>query len=174
VRPLYLNCKNTDSNLELLQPHIAPGTFHNSGEHYDPPKCHPHTWRVVLKEIMDWVKDANKIALFLWLYSPVGASKSAIMQSIVELIEKAGFLAAAFFFSRNAVGCDDKTPLIATLIYQLVISIPELHAHVWGALEQDLALFLCSIEAQIQVLIVKPLNTVATDKTLALTLLSRP
>ena len=160
--------------MELLQQHIAPGAFHNSDERYDPPKCHPHTRRAVLKKIMDWVKDANKVALILWLYGPAGAGKSAIAQTIAELLEEAGLLAAAFFFSRNAAKRNDKTPLVATLAYQLVISIPEIRAHVLRALEQDPSLFSRSIQAQIQALIVKPLNTVANDETLALALLSRP
>jgi hypothetical protein len=156
-----------------LQQHIAPGAFHNSDERYDPPKCHPHTRRAVLKKITDWVKDANKVALFLWLYGPAGAGKSAIAQTIAELLEKAGLLAAAFFFSRNAAGRNDKAALVATLVYQLVTSIPEIRVHVLEALK-DLALFSRSIEAQVHALIVKPLNAVANDETLAPILLSRP
>jgi hypothetical protein len=123
---------------------------------------------------MDWVKDANKVALILWLYGPAGAGKSAIAQTIAELLEEAGLLAAAFFFSRNAPGRNDKTPLVATLVYQLIISIPEIRAHVLEAVKQDPALFKRSIQAQIQALIVKPLNAVANDETLAPILLSRP
>jgi len=160
--------------MELLQQHIAPGAFHNSDERYDAPKCHPHTRRAVLKKIMDWVKDADKVAMFLWLYGPAGAGKSAIAQTIAELLEEAGLLAAAFFFSRNAAGRNDKTPLVATLVYQLIKSIPEIRAHVRKAVEQDPALFSCSVQAQIQTLIIKPLNAVANDETLAPTLLFRP
>ena len=179
VRLPYLTRKNTDSNfdfivMELLHQHIAPGAFHNSDERYDPPKCHPHTRRAVLKKIMDWVKDPNKVALFLWLYGPAGAGKSAIAQTIAELLEKAGLLAAAFFFSRNAAGRNDKTLLVPTLIYQLVKSIPEIRAYVLEALEQDPALFSYSIEAQIQALIVEPLNAAANKETLAPILFSRP
>jgi hypothetical protein len=160
--------------MELLQQHIAPGAFHNSDERYDPPKCHPHTRRAVLRKIMDWVKDPNKVALILWLYGPAGAGKSAIAQTIAELLEEAGLLAAAFFFSRDAPGRNDKTPLVATLVYQLVKSIPEMRAHVLEAVEQDPALFSCSIQAQIQGLIIKPLNAIVNDEALAPTLLSRP
>jgi len=160
--------------MRLLHRHIAPGAFHNSDERYDPPKCHPRTRRAVLKKIMDWVKDPNKVALFLWLYGPAGAGKSAIAQTIAELLEEAGFLAAAFFFSRNAAERNDKTPLVATLVYQLVISIPEIAAHVLEAVKRDPALFSRSTKAQIHALIVKPLNATATDETLAPTLHSRP
>jgi hypothetical protein len=160
--------------MELLQQHIAPGAFHNSDERYDPPKCHPQTRRAVLKKITDWVKDANKVALFLWLYGPAGAGKSAIAQTIAELLEKAGLLAAAFFFSKNAAGRNEKTPLVATLVYQLVTSIPEIRVHVLEALDENPALFSRSIEAQVHELIVKPLNAVANDETLSPILLSRP
>ena len=160
--------------MEHLQRHIASGAFHNSDERYDAPKCHPRTRRAVLEKIMDWAKDANKVALFLWLYGPAGAGKSAIAQTIAELLQEAELLAAAFFFSRNAPGRNDKTPLVATLIYQLVRSIPEIRAHVLEALEQDPALFSCSIQAQIQALIIKPLNAIANDETLGPVLLSRP
>jgi hypothetical protein len=113
-------------------------------------------------------EDVNKVALFLWLYGPAGAGKSAIAQTIVEL------LAAAFSLSRNAAGCNDKTRLVATLIYQLIKSIPEIRAHVLEAVEQDPALFSYSIGAQIQALIVKPLNAAANEEALAPILLSRP
>ena len=176
---VYLNRENADSNfeftvMELLHQHIAPGAFHNSDERYDPPKCHPHTRRAVLKKIRDWVEDADKVTLFLWLYGPAGAGKSAIAQTIAELLEKLGLLAAAFFFSRNAAGRNDKTRLVATLVYQLVKSIPEIRAHVFEALEHDPALFSCSIDTQIQALIIKPLNAAANEETLAPILLSRP
>ena len=160
--------------MELLQQHIAPGAFHNSDERYEPPKCHPRTREAVLKKIEGWVKDANKVALFLWLYGPAGAGKSAIAQTIAELLEQAGLLAAAFFFSWNAIGRNEKTPLVATLVYQIIISIPEIRVHVLEGLEQDPALFSRSIQAQIQALIIKPLNLVAIDETLAPTLRSRP
>jgi hypothetical protein len=160
--------------MELLQQHMAPGAFHNSDERYDPPKCHPHTRRAVLKKIMDWVKDPNKVALFLWLYGPAGAGKSAIAQTIAELLEEAGLLAAAFFFSRNAAGRNDKTRLVSTLVYQLVKSIPEIRAHVLEAVKLDPALFSRTIDAQIQTLIVKPLNAAVNKETLAPILLSCP
>jgi hypothetical protein len=160
--------------MELLHQHIAPGAFHNSEERYDPPKCHPHTRRAVLKKIMDWVKDPNKVALFLWLYGPAGAGKSAIAQTIAELLEKQGFLPLLSFSLGMQLGATIRPRLVPTLVYQLVKSIPEIRAHVLEAVEGDPALFSCSIQAQIQALIIKPLNAVANEETLAPILLSRP
>jgi len=159
--------------MELLQQNIAPGAFHNSD---DPPKCHPDTREAILKKIIDWMKDANKVALFLWLYGPAGAGKSAIAQTIAELLESLGLLAAAFFFSRDAIGRNDKTPLIATLVYQLIISIPEIRSHVLLEVDEDPAVFSRSIQAQVEALIIRPLNAAAIDVALqaAPALLSRP
>jgi len=82
-----------------------------------PPKCHPRTRRAVLRKIIDRVNDLDRVALFLCLYGPAGAGKSTIAQTIAELLEKAGLVAAAFFFCRNALtGCNDKTPLVVTLV----------------------------------------------------------
>ena len=61
-----------------------------------------------------------------------------------------------------------------TLAYQLIVSIPEIRARVLKAVEEDPALFSRSIEAQVHTLIVKPLNAVANDETLAPILLYRP
>ena len=127
--------------MELLKQNVALGASHNSAERYDPPKCHPHTREAVLMKIEDWVKDAHKVSLFLWLYGPAGTGKSAIAQTIAELLESLELLAAAFFFSRNAAGRNDKTSLIPTLVYQLIMSIPEIRPHVLEAVIGDLALF---------------------------------
>ena len=43
------------------------------------------------------VAHIKQVALFLWLYGPAGAGKSAIAQTIAELLEEAGLLAGAFF-----------------------------------------------------------------------------
>jgi len=52
--------KKIDTGIELLQRKIAPGAFHDSGERYDPPKCHEHTRVAILQEIMDWIGNLNR------------------------------------------------------------------------------------------------------------------
>lgn len=36
--------------------HVALGALHNSGERFDPPKCHPNTRTSILQNIMEWIK----------------------------------------------------------------------------------------------------------------------
>ncbi|KAH9476239.1 hypothetical protein JR316_0011810 [Psilocybe cubensis] len=147
--------------LTSIQDKIAVGAFHNSAERYDPPKCHPNTREIVLKKIMDWVRDANNF--FMWLYGPAGAGKSAIAQTIADMCYTEGLLVASFFFSRNSVNRKDETLLITTIAYQLSIAIPETRERIGKAVELDPMILSKSLEAQIQSLIVEPLNEAALE-----------
>ncbi|KAF8798344.1 hypothetical protein BYT27DRAFT_6902614 [Phlegmacium glaucopus] len=147
--------------MRKLEKKIAPGAFHNSAERYDPPKCHPKTRIAVLKKIMDWVQgleDSERRCYFMWLYGPAGAGKSAIAQSIAERCHALKLLAASFFFSRTAAGRNDHSRLIATLTYQLCLSIPEIRTYVKDIVELDPNIFSLSLETQLQTLIIEPLS----------------
>jgi hypothetical protein len=150
------------TGIELLQRKTAPGALHNSDERYDPPKCHPHTRKAILQEIMDWIKDNDRLTRFLWLYGPAGAGKSAIEQTIAELCYQMNLLAATFFFSRSVNGRNDKTFLITTIVDQLIESIPEIREHVGIALHKNPSLLTRSLEAQMDGLVVRPLNEAAS------------
>lgn len=154
--------------IRLLQQKISLGAFHNSDERYDPPKCHPRTREAIIKKIMEWVKDPEKLARFLWMYGPAGAGKSAIAQTIAEICHEANLLAAAFFFSRTVTGRNSKTNLITTLIYQLTVSIPEIREHVGKALERNPALLSMSLKAQLRALLIEPLREIGDLEALLL------
>jgi len=147
---------------DLLE-NIVPGAFHNSAERYDPPKCHPHTREAVLKRIMLWVNDPANEAQIMWMFGPVGAGKSAIAQSIAEMCFQQGKLAASFFFSRNASGRNDETRFISTLVYQLVLAIPEIKDVTNKALQDDPLLLSRSLHVQAESLITRPLNDLLTS-----------
>jgi NACHT domain len=148
---------------DFLEKYVVPDAFHNSAERYDPPKCHPHTREAILKRIMLWVDDPANEAQIMWMFGPAGAGKSAIAQSIAEMCFQQGKLAASFFFSRNASGRDNETRFISTLVYQLVLAIPEIKDAVNKALEDDGLLLSRSLHDQAQSLITKPLNDCLTS-----------
>ncbi|KDR67012.1 hypothetical protein GALMADRAFT_80238 [Galerina marginata CBS 339.88] len=151
---------NYFSGIDVLRKHMAPGAFHNSSERYDPPKCHPQTRVAVIQAIIDWIEDGQKTSFIMWLNGPAGAGKSAIAQEIAELFYKSGRLAASFFWSRYAAGRNNEERLIASLAYQLLIAIPPMRAYVEEGLEADPSIFSRSLEAQMEALIVEPLNNV--------------
>jgi len=149
---------------KLLRDKVAPGAFHDSAERYDPPKCHPGTREMVIKEIMEWIQTVDREQLFLWMYGPAGSGKSAIAQSIAELCARLGLLAASFFFSRTAPGRSDATSLIPTLAYQFTISIPEIAEHIFLAIEKDPLILSRSVKVQLETLILQPLSTLRLDQ----------
>ena len=111
---------------------------------------------------MDWIKDNDRLTRFLWLYGPAGAGKSAIEQTIAELCYQMNLLAASFFFSRSVNGRNNKTFLITTIVDQLIVSIPEIREHVGIALYNNPSLLAQSLEAQMDALVVKPLEAAAS------------
>ena len=103
---------------------------------------------------------------FLWLCGPAGAGKTAIEQTIAEWCYQMKILAASFFFSRSiGDGRNKKSFLITTIVSQLVVAIPEIREHVGNALRNDPSLPAHSLEAQMDALIVKPLEAAASSST---------
>ena len=114
---------------------------------------------------MLWVDDPANEPQIMWMFGPAGAGKSAIAETIAEMCFKQGKLAASFFFSRNASesGRDNETRFISTLVYQLVLVIPEIKDAVNKALQDDPLLLSRSLQVQAQTLITKPLNDLLTS-----------
>jgi Fe-S cluster assembly ATPase SufC len=104
---------------------VATSAFHDSDELYDEPKCHPNTRVAVLDDIMKWVESEAEDDFIMWLFGPAGAGKSAIGKKIAELAVERGLLIGTFFFSRTSPTRNTKDRLIATLAYQMTVSIPD-------------------------------------------------
>lgn len=151
--------------MDILQENIVPGAFHDSDESCDPPKCHPRTREAVLEKIMKWVQmpDIERPSFYMWLHGPAGSGKSAIAHTIAEMCHEAGLLAATFFFSRNAPGRNDRARFVATLAYQLALSIPAMRGAICTALETDPMLLKKSLEAQLLALVVRPFQSGVAD-----------
>ncbi|KAF8962423.1 hypothetical protein BDZ97DRAFT_1627024, partial [Flammula alnicola] len=133
--------------------------FHNSEQHVDPPKCHPNTRLAVLQEIMEWIQHSeDRDAWIMWLNGAAGAGKSAIARSIAEMCEQAKLAFATFFFFRTDPTRNTAKPLVATLAYQIAISIPLARDIIVQVLDRDPRLFGRSFESQLKALIVEPLR----------------
>ncbi|TFK32202.1 hypothetical protein BDQ12DRAFT_692836 [Crucibulum laeve] len=161
VRGDYHHHVHGRKGMDLLLERIAPGAFHNSEERFDPPKCHPRTRVAVLNKISNWVEDPMKKTSIMWMYGPAGAGKSAIAQTIAEKYDSS-YLAASFFFARTSTDRNTSKPLIVTLAYQLLVSIPTFKLHVENIIENDPSIFSKSLETQMKTLIVEPLLKVLT------------
>jgi RecA/RadA recombinase len=144
--------------MDTLERRIAPGAFHNSGEKFDPPKCQPRTRTAILSSILAWLNDVGKDFAMLWLYGPTGSGKSAIAQTIAQYCHEQGFLVASFFFSKGQAGRNSEKHFMATIAYQIALSIPDTRRYISQAVENDPSVFSGSLESQLQTLIVNPLS----------------
>jgi hypothetical protein len=84
---------------QILSNNIAVGAMHNFKECYNVLRCHENTCKAVLKDISSWISDITKDTFILWLSTPAGLGKSAILQKIAEELDVSSHLAASFFFS---------------------------------------------------------------------------
>ncbi|PPQ88276.1 hypothetical protein CVT25_005439 [Psilocybe cyanescens] len=147
--------------LESLRKYVAHGAFHDSGERFDPPKCHPNTRIAIIKRITDWISGLNgdtRDALIMWLHGAAGAGKSAIAQTIAEILHGQHFFLATFFFSRNDPQRGAAKWLVTTLVYQLATKLPQVfRERVALTLEQDPLIVTKSLETQFMALVREPL-----------------
>jgi len=74
---------------------------------------------------MKWVESEAQDDFIMWLFGPAGAGKSAIAKRIAELAVERGLLIGTFFFSRTSSTRNIKDRPIATLAYQMAVSIPD-------------------------------------------------
>ncbi|KAF8951917.1 hypothetical protein BDZ97DRAFT_832186 [Flammula alnicola] len=123
---------------------------------------------------MEWIEDPDNLRWFLWLYGPAGSGKSAIAQTIAEMLHAAGILAASFFFSRTAAGRNNDRLFIPTIAFQLCLLIPENREIVGQTVDQDPSIFSRYLPTQLQKLVLNPLNRTLQDEKLMKRLRQRP
>jgi len=153
------------SGMDKLRKMVAFGALHDSKVRLDLPRCHPTTRRAVLEKLRGWIEGLEKTYQFIWLYGPAGGGKSAIAQTITELFYEMNMLVASFFFSTTVEGCSNSTLLIATIAYQLCLSIPEVRCYIEAVVERDPDILRLSLEAQVQKLIIRPLSQINFQST---------
>ena len=106
---------------------------------------------------MWWVQATKELEDILWLYGPAGAGKSAIAQTIAEMCAQLGLLVASFFFARASQSRNNEKCLIASIAYQLAISIPATRSNIESVVQIDPAIFDKSLDTQMEMLIIRPL-----------------
>ena len=134
--------------------------MHDSNERFPQPKCHPSTRERILERIINWV-ESDSPEKILWLSGSAGTGKSAIAQTISERCKRNGRLAATFFFFRTSSERNTSERFVATLAYQIALSVPGAKEFIASAVEDDLAVFSKDINSQLFQLIIRPLTLAA-------------
>ncbi|KIM36349.1 hypothetical protein M413DRAFT_449226 [Hebeloma cylindrosporum] len=151
--------------LNILHRHVAAGALHDSANRSNPPKCHPDTRMAVLDDIIGWVRLEDRETDVIWLHGPAGVGKTAIAQTIAEMCQENGELAASFFFSREEIDLNNDRPLIPTLAYQISQSFEIFKPHLSAAVEQNPRLiFGKSLPVQMRQLLLQPLKQTMANR----------
>lgn len=130
-------------------------------ERGNPPKCHPGTREAVFEDILKWIscpKGTQRAKWVLWLNGAAGSGKTAIEQSLAELCSERGIPAVTFFFFHADHTRNTLKPVIATLAYQLIQLVPPTREFIAEKIASDPLIFQRTFEAQLQALIIQPLN----------------
>ena len=126
----------------------------------DQPKCHPGTHVAILDYLTVWATALTYAYPIIWLHGPAGAGKSAIQRTIAQILSNKGLLFASFFFFRTANGHNSEKHFIATISYQLALSIPATCPYIEKTIERDPLIFSLSLWDQAKALIISPLLAV--------------
>jgi len=84
-----------------------------------------------------WLHDVRRDCGMLWMYGPSSVGKSSIAHTISRMCHDEGLLAASFIFSRSVAGLNTEKHFMATIAYQISLSIPETRRYIAQAVESD-------------------------------------
>ncbi|RXW15216.1 hypothetical protein EST38_g10637 [Candolleomyces aberdarensis] len=144
---------------KTLMQHTAPNALHNSSARYDAPKCDEDTRVDVISGIMGWIKDRNGPQRLLCMTGAAGSGKSALQQSIAECCAGRHILGAAYFISAADASRNGAFTIVPTIAYQLGLNHPILQHTIAAAVDHDPLIFTRSLQTQMDVLIVRPFES---------------
>lgn len=150
----------------MLAHYIATQALLDSGQVVDPAKCHPDTRVVILADLQEWAHRLIYDYPIKWISGSAGVGKTAIMRTTAEALKWKKLLLACFFFWRTGERCNTAEFLIATLAYQIAISIPRTRPYIERAVEEHPHIFTQTLRVQSQALIIDPITAVYQDQAL--------
>ncbi|PPQ79487.1 hypothetical protein CVT24_010144 [Panaeolus cyanescens] len=159
----HVTTTNVESGLQsfgfsILYDHISAAAFDN-GDAFDDMKCFPGTRTLLLERLDSWLGyPVNPERLIIWLSGPMGSGKTAIARTIAHQTSANNRLIGTFMFSRTVLGRDDEVRFVATLAYQLALSIPLSRPFIEQKIAQDPAILQQSPGRQLEGLILEPLR----------------
>lgn len=145
--------------IEKLSEFSSKGAGHNSQERYPFPQCYPGTQEGIVNDIRAWFTGSSAEQPIIWLYGPTGMGKTTVAQKIAQEIEQQDKLAGSFFFSRSSPERSDSSKFVATLALHMALKIPHLKPLIEDALQKDPTIFSKAPPAQLEKLIIQPLQS---------------
>jgi len=113
----------------------------------------------VLEKVGDWVNLVIDFTAFvMWFYGAAGAGKSAIARTMAEILHSRQQLLATFFFSRQDSSRNHIKSFIATLAYNIALSVPESRPLIVATIENDPHILSRPFAHQLEQLVFGPLQ----------------
>lgn len=131
------------------------GAEHNSADRDPPPRCHPGTRTTILRKLQNWLGDSQQEKNLLWLRGPAGVGKSAIVQTLAEILSEDGHLGASLFFSRSN-GRSNPRQILPTLAFQFSVQDSSYRQHINQLMVTNPEALNKAMSEQFRVLIVEP------------------
>ena len=108
---------------------------------------------------MDWLSNSDPQNIVMWLDGSAKSGKSAICYAVAQICMGRHILSGSFSFPPD--GNHVATRLVATLIYQLLLNIPETRNIIAEKIALDISILDRSWETQLDRLLIQPLVAVA-------------
>ncbi|KAF9035833.1 hypothetical protein BJ165DRAFT_635779 [Panaeolus papilionaceus] len=122
-------------------------------------KCYPGTRTLLLERLENWLSvPGNARRLLTWLDGPMGSGKTAVARTMAERVSANNKLLGTFIFRRGQPGRNDATRFVATLAYQIALSIPLVRPYIEERLNHDPSVLQQSLSRQLDALILEPLR----------------
>ncbi len=143
---------------EMLQ-YIIPGTEFDSSSRNNPPKCHPNSRTRFLDELNARIEDVALDTRIVWLFGPAGVGKSAIMQSLIEIVHPLPSLTCATLFFSRPNHRDDPKKVFTTLAYAFAVADPGYRRYMKDRLPTEPTFLDKSLDEQFRRLFITPFTT---------------
>lgn len=141
-----------------MKDYIIPNAAHDVDDPAHPwPRCYPNTHTTTLASLESQVQEQDKSSTITWVSGGPDTGKSALAGSLCDILQAKGELGASFAF-RSTVSDDARRgSVIATIAFQLGVSIPEMQPRLSKALAANPFIFQQSPQIQMEKLVIQPL-----------------
>ncbi|KAJ3571208.1 hypothetical protein NP233_g3901 [Leucocoprinus birnbaumii] len=138
-----------------MKDYIMYDVAFDSPERDPPPRCYPGTRTDILEQMIDRVADPEGETRLMWLHGPPGIGKSAILQTLVEVLSaESQRLGAALFLSGLT---QDINHILPTIANQLANQNPSYKSYLTRSIKvAKFSLDQMSIAVQFWFLFVRP------------------
>ncbi|KAF5325186.1 hypothetical protein D9619_009528 [Psilocybe cf. subviscida] len=138
---------------------VSHGAFYDSCKyaHFSRRNIAPAEKRII-QNAMAWSNEPANGRGARVLYVDIASGQTIVAQHIAELLERQNILLGSFFFHGQAHFQEAEHIFVATLAYQLTVSMPQTKRLILQVIRADPFIFTRDLRKQLQRLIIEPMS----------------